>query len=54
VAGWGGHGEMPSLCLLNAKKVVSERDVVPDLSLVRAENLPKHPNPRAVRRKVTR
>ena len=46
VAGWGGHAEMPSLCLLNAKKVVSERDVAPDLSLVRAENMPKHPNPR--------
>jgi GNAT superfamily N-acetyltransferase len=54
VAGWGGHAEMPSLCLLNAKKVVSERDVAPDLSLVRAENLPKHPNPRAARRKVSR
>jgi GNAT superfamily N-acetyltransferase len=45
VAGWGGHAEMPSLCLLNAKKVVSERDVAPDLSLVRAENMPKYENP---------
>ena len=56
VAGWGGHAEMPSLCLLNAKKVVGERDVAPDLSLVRPENMPKYENPRSriVRRKVTR
>jgi len=45
VAGWGGHAEMPSLCLLNAKKVVSERDVTPDLSLVPPEDMPKYENP---------
>ena len=56
VAGWGGHEAMPSLCLLNAKKVVGERDVAPDLALVRPENMPKYENPRSriVRRKVTR
>jgi ribosomal protein S18 acetylase RimI-like enzyme len=56
VAGWGGHEAMPSLCLLNAKKVLGERDVAPDLALVRAEDMPKHPNPRfrAAGRKVSR
>lgn len=54
VAGWGGHETMPSLCLLNAKKVLGERDVAPDLALVRPENMPKYENPRASRRKVTR
>jgi hypothetical protein len=46
VAGWGGHAEMPSLCLLNSKKVTSEQDVAADLTLVRPENLPKRENPR--------
>lgn len=50
VAGWGGHEAMPSLCLLNPKKVVSERDVAPDLSLVRAEDMPKYENPARRRR----
>jgi hypothetical protein len=54
VAGWGGHEEMPSLCLLNPKKVVSERDVAPDLSLVRPENMPKYENPRRRVRPATR
>jgi hypothetical protein len=56
VAGWGGHEAMPSLCLLNPKKVLGERDVAPDLALVRFENMPKYENPRSriVRRKVTR
>jgi len=58
VAGWGGYEAMPSLCLLNPKKVQSERDVPADLSLVRPENMPKYENPstrsRAARRKVSR
>ncbi len=56
VAGWGGHETMPSLCLLNPKKVLGEQDVAPDLSLVRAGNMPKYENPRSTtpaRRKVT-
>lgn len=39
---------------LYAKKVLGERDVAPDLALVRPENMPKYENPRASRRKVTR
>ena len=50
VRGWGGHEEMPSLCLLNPKKVVSERDVTPDLSLVPPEDMPKYENPSRRRR----